>query len=154
MKPKALNHKFVEHFPETLQEATLYISVDFATAAHLCCCGCGQEVVTPFSPTDWKMIFDGKTVSLEPSIGNWSFSCRSHYFLRRNKVIWAGDMSFDKIEAGRTRDRMAKAKQYGEEISLSNKLTHQNPQEPTLQANLYQPPPSKSIWEKIKAWFN
>jgi hypothetical protein len=29
--------------------------VAFRTAAHCCCCGCGEEVVTPFTPTDWSM---------------------------------------------------------------------------------------------------
>jgi hypothetical protein len=46
-----------------------------------CCCGCGHEVVTPFSPTDWKLTFDCVSVSLYPSIGNWSPPCRAHYFI-------------------------------------------------------------------------
>ena len=37
-----------------------------------CCCGCGEEVVTPFSPAQWQMSFDGEAVSLHPSIGNWN----------------------------------------------------------------------------------
>jgi Family of unknown function (DUF6527) len=35
---------------------------------NLCCCGCGEKVVTPLRPTDWKLIFDGKTISLDPSL--------------------------------------------------------------------------------------
>ncbi|WP_417924835.1 DUF6527 family protein [Collimonas pratensis] len=27
---------------------------------------------------DWSLTYDGKTVSLDPSIGNWSLPCRAH----------------------------------------------------------------------------
>jgi Family of unknown function (DUF6527) len=98
-------HEFVEYIPEDLQEGVIYISVRFATALHKCCCGCGNQVVTPFSPVDWKLIFDGESISLDPSIGNWSFSCRSHYWIRRNKVIWARKFSRREVERGRAYDR-------------------------------------------------
>ncbi|MFC4855982.1 DUF6527 family protein [Actinophytocola glycyrrhizae] len=29
---------------------------------------------------DQRRDFNGETVSLSPSIGNWSFPCRSHYY--------------------------------------------------------------------------
>jgi len=83
-----LVHKFVRSVPETLDEGVIYVSIDYATAIHKCCCGCGNEVVTPISPKDWKLIFDGETISLEPSIGNWSYKCQSHYFITRNRVEW------------------------------------------------------------------
>jgi hypothetical protein len=81
-----LTHEFVEYIPNNLKDGTIYVSFAFATVAHKCCCGCGNEVITPLSPTDWKLIFDGKSISLEPSIGNWNFACRSHYWIIRNKV--------------------------------------------------------------------
>ena len=34
-----LKHEFVEFIPDELQEGTIYVSIRFATAAHLCCCG-------------------------------------------------------------------------------------------------------------------
>jgi hypothetical protein len=83
-----LVHKFVKSVPENMEDGVIYISVDYATAIHKCCCGCGNEVVTPFSPTDWELTFDGKTISLYPSIGNWNFQCRSHYWIARNRVEW------------------------------------------------------------------
>jgi hypothetical protein len=89
MRADRIDHEFVEFVPEQLAEATLYISMGYATAIHLCLCGCGQRVVTPLSPTDWRLTYDGESVSLDPSIGNWSFRCRSHYVIRRNHVIWA-----------------------------------------------------------------
>jgi len=103
-KPITLVHKFVEHIPDALEDATLYISIPFATAVHKCCCGCGSEVVTPLSPTDWKLIFDGVSISLTPSIGNWSFSCQSHYWIINNKVKWARKWSQEEIDAGRNHD--------------------------------------------------
>ncbi|WP_409050732.1 DUF6527 family protein [Variovorax guangxiensis] len=86
--------------------------MSYAVAAHRCACGCGREVVTPLSPTDWKLIFDGENVSLEPSIGSWSFPCRSHYFIRQGKVKWAANMSEDMIQRGRKKDRASKEAHY------------------------------------------
>lgn len=100
-KVNALKHQFVEYIPDTLDEAIIYVSISYATAVHKCCCGCGNEVVTPLSPTDWKLTFDGETVSLFPSIGNWSFPCKSHYWIRSNRVEWAPQWSPQKIEAAR-----------------------------------------------------
>jgi Family of unknown function (DUF6527) len=105
---KALAPVFVASFPERLEAGKLYVSMEFASVAHLCACGCGAEVVTPLSPTDWRLSFDGAGVTLEPSIGSWRLPCRSHYLIRRNRVVWAGDMSDDHIEFGRQRDRLAK----------------------------------------------
>jgi Family of unknown function (DUF6527) len=84
-----LSHKFVEFVPEVLEKNVLYVSITYGTASHLCCCGCGREVVTPITPTGWKLTFDGETVSLNPSIGNWNFPCRSHYWISNNRVEWA-----------------------------------------------------------------
>lgn len=86
---KKLKHKFIEFIPEVLDEGILYVSIAHGTAVHRCCCGCGREVVTPLTPTDWKLIFDGETVSLHPSIGNWNFPCRSHYWITKNRIEWA-----------------------------------------------------------------
>jgi hypothetical protein len=101
-----LTHEFVEYIPDDLKDRTIYVSVAFATAVHKCCCGCGNQVVTPLSPAGWKLTFDGETVSLEPSIGNWSFACQSHYWIRQNKVVWARRWSPQEIEANRVRDRL------------------------------------------------
>ena len=112
MRDSHLEHRFVQHIPDELKSGVLYISMDYGTAAHRCCCGCGEEVVTPFTPTDWKMTFDGETVSLNPSIGNWTLPCRSHYVIKRGRVIEAGPWTDKQVEAERNRDRIAKAKYY------------------------------------------
>jgi hypothetical protein len=121
MHHKRLEHRFVEHLPERLEAGVLYISMEYATAAHCCCCGCGKEVVTPFTPTDWSMTFDGETVSLSPSIGNWNFACRSHYFIRRGQIVEATAWTDQQVENNRRKDRAAKADYYGT-LDLTNIL--------------------------------
>lgn len=81
---------FCEFMPETLEEGKLYVSQKFKTATHLCCCGCGNKVVTPLKPSFWNITIKGNTVTLSPSIGSFSLPCRSHYFIRDNKVVWCG----------------------------------------------------------------
>ncbi|MHB8656306.1 MAG: DUF6527 family protein [Terriglobia bacterium] len=119
-----LKHEFVEYIPNDLKDGTIYVSMAFATAVHICCCGCGNEVITPLSPTDWKLIFDGQTISFDPSIGNWSFACRSHYWIRRNKVVWARRWSRQEVEAGRLHDRLAKRRYFnGTQTSTGGRRT-------------------------------
>jgi hypothetical protein len=107
-----LSHRFVELIPDVLDEGVLYVSITYGTASHRCCCGCGREVVTPLTPTDWKLIFDGETITLYPSIGNWNFPCRSHYWISNNQVEWAKDWSEYKITASLVKDRNEKEKYY------------------------------------------
>jgi hypothetical protein len=109
---KMLRHKFVEFIPDSIENGTLYISIDYCTAIHKCVCGCGNEVVTPLSPTDWKMIFNGKSVSLYPSIGNWNFKCQSHYWIKENRIEHAGSWSNKNIQNGRARDAETKQEYY------------------------------------------
>lgn len=96
---------FVDYIPDELDEGMLYISLEFDTVAHKCLCGCGKEVNTPLSPVDWSLKYDGDTISLDPSIGNWSFDCKSHYWIRRSKVQWAATWSRKKVEAAREKER-------------------------------------------------
>ena len=95
---KTISFEFVEFIPEHLEDGVVYISTKYSTAMHKCCCGCQEEVVTPLSPVDWQLIFDGKTISLYPSIGNWGLKCQSHYWIRKNKVIWSEKWSDTKIK--------------------------------------------------------
>lgn len=109
-----LRHEFVNAIPAELDNGVLYVSLEYATALHLCCCGCGTEVITPLSPIDWRITYDGETVSIFPSIGNWSFSCRSHYWIDRGRVRWSSHWSKRQIERGREEDRHAKRAHYDE----------------------------------------
>jgi len=107
-----LQHKFIELVPPVLEEGVLYISVEYCSAIHKCVCGCGNKVVTPLSPTEWKLTFDGKSVSLNPSIGNWNFECKSHYWIIKNKVKFARRWSDEEIEEGKKEEDELKAKYY------------------------------------------
>jgi hypothetical protein len=96
--------EFIETFPTQLQAGVLYVSATYSTAAHLCCCGCREEVITPLSRAQWVLTFDGKA-SLRPSIGNWALPCRSHYVIDRGHVRWAGGPSETEIRLNRDEDR-------------------------------------------------
>lgn len=118
-----MQHRFVEIIPDAVEDDVLYISLKYCTAIHKCVCGCGNEVVTPISPTDWKLIFDGKTVSLSPSIGNWSFNCQSHYWIKRNEIVYAREWDKEEIQFGRTNDKKRKAKYYNKENESVSSVT-------------------------------
>lgn len=107
-----LQHKFVEFIPDHIEDGVLYISMQYCTAIHKCVCGCGNEVVTPLSPTDWKLTFDGETVSLHPSIGNWNFDCQSHYWIKASRVELANNWTQKEIELGREDDKKTKREFY------------------------------------------
>jgi hypothetical protein len=109
---KTIQHKFVEYIPSTLEEGILYISIEYHTAAHLCTCGCSNLVITPLTPTDWKLIFDGRTVTLSPSIGNWNFECKSHYWIKNNKVIIARNWDDWEISFIRNSNKKKKKKYF------------------------------------------
>jgi hypothetical protein len=103
-----LKYEFVEVIPDRLDDGVVYVSVAYATILHLCVCGCGTEVITPLSPTDWKITFDGVSISLHPSIGNWSFPCRSHYWITNSRVRWAGQWTDEEVTFNRERARLTK----------------------------------------------
>lgn len=105
MRQIDFRHQIVEFIPEHLEEGILYVSYRYKTVVHKCACGCGEEVVTPLGPTDWSIHIEKGAATLYPSVGNWSFACRSHYFIRNGRIVWAGQMSRREIERGRAFDR-------------------------------------------------
>lgn len=153
MRHQTLEHRFVRNVPRELEPGVLYISMDYATAVHSCCCGCGDRVVTPFTPTDWRMTFDGESISLHPSVGNWNQKCRSHYVIQRNRVLEAGPWSNAQIDAELRRDKMAKAAQYREqnEVQLSVSLPTAGLAATTAMQDKNRPIPT--IWARVKSWF-
>ncbi len=104
-KIKNIRPEFVEFIPERLAPGVLYISKRYATASHLCCCGCGLEVVTPLNAAKWHLTKQDGAVSLWPSVGNWSFPCQSHYWIVGNQIRWAAVMSPERIAAVKARDK-------------------------------------------------
>lgn len=96
--------EFVEAFPQQLEPGRLYISIQFRTTGHLCCCGCGEEVIAPLSPAQWSLTYDGLDVSLSPSIGSWSLPCKSHYWIRKGTIQWSRKFTDGEIRSTRRRD--------------------------------------------------
>lgn len=103
MKVSTIVPSFVMSFPRELEPGVLYVSAQFSTAAHLCACGCGREVVTPLSPAQWVLMFDG-SVSVRPSIGNWSLPCQSHYVIDHGAIRWARTFTHKEAAANRDAD--------------------------------------------------
>jgi hypothetical protein len=142
LKHKRLDHQFVRHMPDELSPGILYISMEYATASHLCCCGCGEEVVTPFAPAQWKMTFDGNAVSLHPSVGNWLLKCRSHYVVREGRVVDAGPWSDAEIAAGIAYDRVARTAMF----EPAGRVQDDPPQVSSA------PAAKKGVWARFVAW--
>jgi hypothetical protein len=104
----ALRPEFVLFVPQRPGEGVLYISRRYRTASHLCCCGCGLQVVTPLNPAKWQLTEhpDG-SVSLSPSVGNSGCPTKSHYWVIRNGIQWAPAMTPGLIAAAQARDQAA-----------------------------------------------
>lgn len=105
MKIESVTHQFVEFAPREVAAGVLYISIQFDTVVHLCCCGCGNKVALPLSPAGWSLTYNGSTISLTPSIGNSSLPCRSHYWIRNGQVHWHPPMTQAQSDRARARDR-------------------------------------------------
>ncbi len=141
----SFEHEFVDRFPTPLEPGVLYVSIPFCTAAHLCACGCGTKVVTPLSPAAWIMTFDGDAISLTPSIGNGRIPCRSHYFIRGNRVLWAAAMTDEDSRAAQHRDTLARARHYG---------TAPAPEPAALAAPNDSTTAPRSWWNRLRSWLN
>lgn len=96
-----LRPEFVDAVPdaELMEDGVLYVSMVYATAIHKCACGCGLETVTPFSPVGWSLTFNGEGIWLTPSIGNWGLDCKSHYWIRDCRIIWASARKYRRLSS-------------------------------------------------------
>lgn len=145
MKRSTITPLFVELIPRKILDGVLYISEEHRTATHNCCCGCGMKVVTSLSPARWKLHREGSLVSLYPSIGNWDFPCRSHYWIRRNQIVWAGAMTSKTVQRVKERDQRD-IKRY---IAENNALKKRDAVRHTESDDTWYK--SLQIW--IKTWF-
>ncbi|MCW8837541.1 MAG: DUF6527 family protein [Thiovulaceae bacterium] len=123
--------------PKEYEQNVLYVSMEYKTVTHLCCCGCGKKVVTPIAPHSWKITYDGNGITLYPSIGNWDFNCRSHYWIRDSQVLWANDWDESKVQATKIQHNDAKLK-------YSDKILHKQEDKITSK---------KGIFQKILSYF-
>ncbi len=85
----------IDEVPDSFQHQCLYLIGEGApwAAACLCPCGCGEVINLSLLEEDspsWKLSFDRDGLpTLSPSIWRTK-GCRSHFFLRRGRVVWCG----------------------------------------------------------------
>lgn len=137
---KTFKANFVEFIPEDIEEGILYISMKYKSVVHNCACGCRSRIITPLSPTDWRVIYNGQELSLYPSIGNWNLECRSHYWIKKNKVVWSSGWSQEQIDENRSFDYQNK-KEYYESRQFSNETSKVETESPT-----------NTFWERLLKW--
>ncbi len=140
-------HEFVEFMPDVIKEGVVYISLEYKSIIHKCACGCGKEVNTPLHPTGWKLLYDGKSISLTPSIGNWSFDCKSHYWITNSKIEWSSKWSDEEIDMVRKIEDSERQDYYSDK--RSSKLGAKNE---TVNPNSEIKSNSKSLFDKLLFW--
>ncbi len=154
LRHRTLTHRFVPVIPDRLEPGVLYLALEYGTATHSCCCGCGEEVVTPLTPTDWRITYDGETVSLSPSVGNWNAACQSHYIIERGQVVPCGGWSDERIATERRRDRAAKARHYGAFAQGQVDAFDGPPTPPQQPVGPSAPPAPRGRWRAIVRWLS
>jgi hypothetical protein len=82
-----------DDLPRRLQPRRVYLTGNPTwRVAFLCPCGCGSVVelcVLAEVDPHWRFAVDDKRrVSLQPSVWRTN-GCRSHYFIRRGRIMWA-----------------------------------------------------------------
>jgi Family of unknown function (DUF6527) len=88
-----------------------------------------------------RKIFDGRSISLDPSIGNWGFQCRSHYWIKNNRVVWAESEN----DLGKKRDARVTAAQKEKSPENPNEIGSAPGQKPKTKTRSF-----KSV---VKKWF-
>lgn len=126
-----------DSFPDEFESDKLYYSEECEVAGHLCACGCGNEVITPITSTEWTISDSSNFPSLSPSIGNWQLPCRSHYWIRNGYVNWSGDWSKEQIEAGRINEEIKRVAFYED-----------------LKPDLVKKSIFRKLLDLLKKWFN
>ena len=108
MKIRTWTAVWVDDMPPSLKPGNLYISVKHRLTEHLCACGCGAEVSLPLGRSDWRIVYDGESITVLPSIGNWRLPCGSHYIIEKGHTRWCLAWTEKEIRASRASDRKFK----------------------------------------------
>lgn len=98
----------VQYIPKELEPQTLYVSDEYQVAVHLCPCGCGTKVTTPLGENEWTLTENAGKATLFPSLGNWELPCKSHYWVKKGRIIWSYQWTEEQIEAGRKAEEKAR----------------------------------------------
>lgn len=146
MKILELRPRDLNEFPRVLEEGVLYISEECELAAHKCCCGCGEDVITPLRPSRWRLRRNGGRVSLYPSIGNWKFACRSHYWIRDNSVIPSYALDDEQIAEVIELDMVARENHFAQlQQGPPSSVSQKTPAEPRHWL--------ERLFEYLRSWF-
>lgn len=92
---KSVTPKFVEYIPtdgKELVPGIVYISMKHNMVVHRCPCGCKELSEFMLDPIRFRIEYDGRSVTFDPSIGNSNLRCRSHYWIRDNRIHWCAPM--------------------------------------------------------------
>ena len=92
---KAITPEFVETIPTEGKDLILgnvYISMKHNMVVYRCPCGCGGLSEFMLDPIRFRLEYDGTSVSFYPSIGISYLECRSHYWIRDNRIEWCAPM--------------------------------------------------------------
>ncbi len=108
---KAITPKFVEFIPTEgtdLIPGFVYISMKHGMVVYRCPCGCGGLSEFMLDPIRFRIEYDGSTVTFYPSIGISYLECRSHYWIRNNRIEWCAPLE-DWESQGAQRRELARA---------------------------------------------
>lgn len=125
---KSVTPEFVEHIPadgKELVPGIVYISMKHKTVVHRCPCGCGELSEFMLDPIRFRIEYDGKSVTFDPSIGNSNLQCRSHYWIRRNEIRWCAPMQEWATEQAQRRE-LASATKKREAEEITGKPSREN----------------------------
>lgn len=64
---------------------------NFSWVKFYCPCGCGREVTLSLNSNIqpyWNIRIKNDKVTLSPSVYLTGFQCKSHFFIRNNKIDW------------------------------------------------------------------
>ena len=107
---KYLKPVFTKRIPEELDSGIMYVCIEGKTMMHLCPCVCGKIVVLSLDRTFWSFKYDGENISIFPSIGNYQFPCKSHYWIIDNCIVWDSDLKNDVFSKNRVQKLMKRIK--------------------------------------------
>ncbi len=94
-RERLYKHQYVNYVPEKINSNTIYLVGNegyYWQAVMLCPCGCDKtlnmSLMKEHHPS-WNIKFNSdRIITLHPSI-NRTVGCKSHFFLRNGKIVWA-----------------------------------------------------------------
>lgn len=92
---KEVRHVADLNYPEDtdMEDGVLYVVDDSPYVQFNCPCGCGSDVTLPTTKHErgyngWGFVEQAGKVTLSPSIYSSGLPCKSHYFVRNNRIEW------------------------------------------------------------------